>query len=48
MAALDFDPDIDIKIGGNGAWHWARRRPDLEAFLSEYFVSRAEDEIVAT
>ena len=44
LAALDFDPDIDIKIGGNGAWHWARPRPDLEDFLRKYFVSRAEDE----
>lgn len=44
LAALDFDPDTDIKVGGNGAWHWARRRPDLEAFLQEYFVTRAEDE----
>ena len=38
------DPDIDTKIGGNGAWHWARPRPDLEDFLRTYFVSRVEDE----
>jgi len=44
LAGLGFDPDIDIMIGANGAWHWARPRPDLEKFLKSYFVSRAEDE----
>jgi hypothetical protein len=44
LTSLGFDPDSDIMIGANGAWHWARPRPDLEAFLKSYFVSRAEDE----
>ena len=44
LAAFDFDPDIDLTIGRNGAWHWARPRPDLEDFLKNYFISRAEDE----
>ena len=44
LASLPFDPDIDIRIGANGAWHWARPRPDLEDFLRMYFLSRAEDE----
>jgi hypothetical protein len=44
LAGFDFDPDIDLKIGANGAWHWARPRPDLEDFLRKYFISRAEDE----
>ena len=33
----------DIAIGANGAWHWARPRPDLEDFLRRYFIGRAED-----
>jgi hypothetical protein len=44
LAAFDFDPDLDLKIGPNGAWHWAQPRTDLEDFLRKYFISRAEDE----
>jgi hypothetical protein len=44
LAGLGFDPDSDIMIGANGAWHWARPRHDLEEFLKNYFISRAEDE----
>jgi len=44
LAGFDYHPDLDLRIGPNGAWHWARPRPDLEAFLRTYFISRAEDE----
>lgn len=44
LAAFDLDPDLDIKIGPNGAWHWAQPRADLEDFLRKYFIGRAEDE----
>lgn len=44
LAGFDFDPDIDLRIEPNGAWQWARPRPDLEDFLRKYFVSRTEDE----
>ena len=44
LAELGFDPDLDLRIGANGAWHWARPRPDLEDFLRKYFLSRAEDD----
>jgi hypothetical protein len=44
LAGLGFDPDSDIRIGANGAWQWARPRPDLEEFLRNYFVGRDEDE----
>jgi hypothetical protein len=43
LAGFDFDPDIDLRIGANGTWHWARPRPDLEDLLGKYFASRAED-----
>jgi len=33
----------DIVIGANGAWHWARSKPDLEQFLMTHFIGRAED-----
>ena len=44
LAGFDYDPDLDLRIGPSGAWHWARPRPDLEDFLRRYFLSRAEDE----
>jgi hypothetical protein len=44
LADFGFDPDLDLRIGPNGAWHWARPRPDLEDFLRKYFIRRAEDE----
>ena len=43
LANFDFDPDIDLRVGQNGAWDWARPRPDLESFIRKYFMSRAED-----
>jgi hypothetical protein len=44
LAGFDFDPEIDLRIGANGVWHWARPRPDLEDFLRNYFIDRAEDD----
>jgi hypothetical protein len=44
LANFDFEPDLDLVIGPNGAWRWARSRPKLERFLVNYFNDRAEDE----
>jgi hypothetical protein len=44
MMELGLDPNLDLRIGANGAWQWARPRPDLEEFMGKYFLSRAEDE----
>ncbi len=43
FSEFDFDPDVDLRIGPNGAWQWARSRPDLETFFVNYFMNRAED-----
>jgi hypothetical protein len=43
LAQLGFDPTEDIRVGENGAWHWARPREDLAQFLRDYFFDRAED-----
>jgi hypothetical protein len=45
LAALGFDPDADLVIGANGAWQWARPRPDLEDLLAGHFARR--DDAVA-
>jgi len=44
LADFDFEPDADLVIGSNGAWQWARSRPELEGFLADYFISRTEDD----
>lgn len=43
LVASNFDPNVDVVIGSNGAWQWARSKPDLEEFLKNLFISRAED-----
>ncbi len=44
FADFAFEPDADLMVGPNGAWQWARPRPELERFLVNYFAGRAEDE----
>ncbi len=43
LAQFNFEPGIDLLIGPNGSWQWARSRPELEEFLANYFINRAED-----
>ena len=43
LRELGFDPDQDLRIAENGAWSWARPRPDIEAYAADYFPSRKED-----
>jgi hypothetical protein len=43
LVECNFNPDTDIAIGSNGAWQWARSKPDLEKFLTTFFITRAED-----
>lgn len=43
LAAFNFDPGHDLRVGSHGAWEWARPRPELETFLKSYFVARDED-----
>jgi hypothetical protein len=42
LVDFSFEPS-DIAIGSNGAWQWVRANPDLEKYLANHFVSRAED-----
>ncbi len=44
LAGFNFNPNMDLRIGHNGAWEWTRPRPELEGFLKNYFINRAEDE----
>jgi hypothetical protein len=41
---VDFNFELsDLVVGSNGAWHWSRSKPELENFLVNHFISRAED-----
>jgi hypothetical protein len=43
LSKFDFEPEADLFVGENGAWHWARKRTDLQEFLIKRFQDRAED-----
>ncbi len=43
FAAFEFDPLNDIAVNGDGAWRWNTAKPEMHAFLRDYFVSRRED-----
>jgi len=41
--AYDFDPVRDTTIHREGYWQWATHKPEMHAFLVDYFVNRNED-----
>jgi len=43
LVAHDFNPEVDIRIGPEGAWMWASDKPELQTYVSNYFRSRNED-----
>ncbi len=43
LLAYDFDPAVDIRVGDDGAWHWASEKPGLHEAVREYFFSRRSD-----
>lgn len=43
LDALGFDPNTDIAHDEQGAWRWSSDKPELHAFLHDYFVGRRED-----
>ena len=38
-----FDPFEDIAVGANGSWSWNTAKPEMHAYVREYFDSRRED-----
>lgn len=47
LARVGFDPHRDVRINEQGVWQWASERPELHAFLENYFKDRQEDELPA-
>jgi len=40
---LDFDPARDIAVDGQGCWRWNSAKPELHAYVRNYFALRLED-----
>ncbi len=43
LARFDFDPNTDIAVDQCGIWRWNSEKPQLHAFVSDYFHARRED-----
>jgi hypothetical protein len=39
----NFDPTVDIRIGDDGAWHWATDKLGLHEEVRTYFIARRSD-----
>lgn len=43
LGAFAFDPGQDLMIAESGCWQWASDKPELHAYVRDYFFSRKED-----
>jgi len=43
LGAFAFDPAKDLAIAKSGCWQWASDKPELHAYVRDYFFSRKED-----
>jgi hypothetical protein len=43
FAPFAFDPFEDIVIDQNGCWRWNSSKPEMHAYVKNYFVARNED-----
>lgn len=43
LNAFGFDPHHDLRVGAGGCWEWATAKPELHAWMADYFHRRRED-----
>lgn len=43
FSRFQFDPYRDIGVDSSGAWCWTSEKPEMHAFVRQYFASRRED-----
>ena len=43
LIQFDFDPTRDLRLAGNGCWHWATDKPQMHQYVRDYFETRNED-----
>jgi hypothetical protein len=43
LQRFGFDPGRDLRLGAGGCWEWASDKPELHAWVADYFRRRRED-----
>jgi hypothetical protein len=43
LGAFAFDPEQDLALAVSGCWQWASDKPELHAYVRDYFFNRKED-----
>jgi hypothetical protein len=43
LAGFGFDPAADVRVGSDGCWEWANRKPALHRWAAAYLSRRRED-----
>lgn len=43
FSSFDFDPSADLAMDDSGVWRWSSAKPEMHAFVRDYFHSRRED-----
>ena len=43
LGVFAFDPGRDLALAESGCWQWASDKPELHAYVRDYFFSRKED-----
>ncbi|MBI5509391.1 MAG: hypothetical protein HY903_11625 [Deltaproteobacteria bacterium] len=44
LLGFAYDPKTDLRLGAAGTWEWASAKPELHAWVKEYFAQRNEDD----
>ena len=43
FSAYDYNPATDIAVDKSGCWRWSSQKPEMHAYVADYFRSRRED-----
>jgi hypothetical protein len=43
FSAFDYNPETDIALDENACWRWNSQKPEMQAYVADYFRSRKED-----
>jgi hypothetical protein len=46
LGRYDFNPSTDLALNDQGVWRWSSDKPELHAYVRDYFASRKEDGVV--
>jgi len=43
LQLFQFDPSLDVAVGGSGCWRWNSNKPAMHQYVRDYFGARDED-----